>query len=286
LDPKPSESKKVQEKKLGEGSFGLVYRADYQYMPVAVKQIKGQLSKEVKEELSKECQTMGNLHHINLARLYGYSLDDDNACLVMELAELGSLYHILQNQEKYPDAKLPWERRLSIAVDIGKGLSCLHAQTPPIIHRDLKSLNVLLRITWQAFITDFGLAKTKEDLHSLGTHNVGTLAWMAPEMLDDQQTITSAADTYSFGMVLFELLTRQIPFKGLTGLQITRNLDKGIRPTIPTEIECPSIKGCPVGYLDLMMECWAQDPKQRPSLSNIVQRIFKMVEETRRASLL
>ena len=98
----------------------------------------------------------------------------------MELAELGSLYHVLQNHTKYPD--LIWKTRVSIASDIAKGVNFLHTQSPPVIHRDLKSLNALLRSNWTAFIVDFGLSRVKADSQSLGTKHLGSSAWMARDV--------------------------------------------------------------------------------------------------------
>jgi len=263
LDPKPSDMKRVWENKLGKGSFGMVYRAEYQYMPVAVK-IVDDLSEEGKIQLHKECKINYRLHHNHVGRLFGFTLEPPNACMVMELGDLGSLYEILGNKDKFSD--LPWTKRLSIAIDIAKGLIPLHLSQPPIFHRDLKSLNVLLRTNWSAFIIDFGLAKVKYE-STKGTKGLGSYPWMAPEMFDEETTLTAALDIYSFGMILYELLTREIPFKGLSPMQITRAISQGNRPVIPTDIRCPE------GYTKLMIDCWDEEPTKRPSLPNIISRL-------------
>lgn len=201
-------------------------------------------------------------------------LVDSSACLVMELAELGDLYSILKDKRKYPD--LSWERRIRIAIDTIKGLICLHYRNPPILHRDMKSLNVLLRKDWSAFICDFGFARIKETTDSLGTKDKGTGLWMAPEMHQKDVISSPALDVYSFGMVMFELLTRQIPFyfDGLSSTgQVIVAISRGDRPKIPSEEECPSVKDCPTNYVELMQDCWDQDPAKRPRGKNILLRL-------------
>jgi len=129
------------------------------------------------------------------------------------------------------------------------------------------------------FLTDFGLTKPKDESESLGTHQIGTPLWMGPEMFDPDKPTSAAVDIYSFGMVLFELLTRDIPWRGYTAIQVARAvLDKGQRPHIPTTEECPSLKGCPEGYIRLMQDCWGQEPSERPKISDVLARLEKMEE--------
>src|SRR5689334_10579054 len=114
--------------------------------------------------------------------------------MVMELAELGSLYDVLKNKTKYPH--LSWQRLLSIARDIVRGLIYLHNRSPPILHRDLKSLNVLLHEHWAAFIADFGLARLKLTSQTVGTKGIGSFPWMAPEMHEMDEITTPAVDIF------------------------------------------------------------------------------------------
>jgi len=280
LDPQPDDYKRVEENKLGVGGFGKVYHGVYKRVKVAIKLIRDDIIEEEshKDILLKECQIMMQLHHPYLGRLYGFNLKKGSACMVMELAELGSLYDILKNKKKYPH--LSWKRRLSIAIDILKGLSYLHDRDLPILHRDLKSLNVLLRKDWTAFITDFGSARIKITTQTLGTKGVGSFPWMAPEMSDPDAITTIAIDIFSFAMIMYELLMREVPFgiEKWSGAQITGAIIRGRRPIIGGEDKYNSMKDCPKGYQELMRECWDQDPLKRPYLDNILSRLDAMFE--------
>jgi serine/threonine protein kinase len=125
----------------------------------------------------------------------------------MEYMSKGSLFNVLHSDEK-----LSWLQREQIALDIACGLAFLHAEK--ILHRDLKSLNVLLDNHFHASLTDFGLSKIKAETHNTMTkdgHPVGTPAWMAPELID--QPYTAKADIYSCGIVFWEISSRQVPYK-------------------------------------------------------------------------
>jgi len=276
LTPLPNDQAEVKKVIIGEGSFGRVYRASYNLSPVAVKILNDRnLSDEAREQLKKECELMKHLHHPNIGRMFGYSLGDENTCIVMELAELGSLYDVLRNTKLFPT--LSWKIRLSIACDIAKGIHFLHSQLPPILHRDLKSLNTLLRKNWVAFLVDFGLAKVKLDSQSVGTKQVGSYAWMAPEMYEEDIVTTPSVDVYSYGMILYELLTREVPWKGLNQARIMNLvLVKNQRPTIPKSDDCPSLKDVPEDYIKLMQECWSQDGKNRPKMDHVIIRLEKL----------
>jgi len=217
-----------------------------------------------------------DLHHHSLCRLYGYNLTKGSAFMVMELAELGTLYEILKNKTKFG---LVWKRRLEIAIDIIKGVNFLHHRK--IIHRELKSLNILLRGDWSAFITDFGLAKIKASSSTLGTKGVGSAPWMAPEMMDSEKITTTAVDIFSFALVMYELLMREVPFaiEKLSAAQILTAIFQGKRPTIADETKYPSMKDCPKGYQELMQECWNQDPAKRPKGDQILDRLQAMLKE-------
>jgi len=277
LLPKPTDHEAVDKACIGEGGFGKVYAAIYQHDPVAVKiLIPKAFSLEARDHFKNECELLENLRHPNICRLFGYTFDEQNACLVMELAELGSLYSILRDTTNCP--MLPWKLRLSIAKDIAAGVYILHSRVPPIIHRDLKSCNVLLRGNWEAFVVDFGLAKIKFDSQIANTAQVGSYPWLAPELYEPGELISQAVDVYSFGMILFELLTRQLPWQGLTQYQVCRALDLGHRPVIPDETDCPGVEGCPTDYIKLMGDCWAQDPADRPIMKSIAFQLAKMQE--------
>jgi len=159
---------------------------------------------------------------------------------------------------------LVWNLKIDIAIDIAHALTYLHSRTPRIIHRDLKSSNIMIREDWSAFLVDFGTAKEQMKTDP-GTKFLGTTYWIAPEMFDEKALTTSALDIYGFGMILYELLTRNIPIiRGFSA--------DGARPEIPAA----ATQECPRGYVELMKACWSQDSKNRPSLGSIFAQLNKM----------
>jgi len=140
----------------------------------------------------------------------------------------------------------------------------LHKSTPAILHRDLKSHNLLVDETFKVKISDFGLSKIVEKMNSTMT-SCGTAAWAAPEILKNNR-YTEKADVYSFGVCLWEFWTRRDPYEGMPTFQIIFNVGTAnMRPLIPED--------CPTDYAQLMMDCWQTDPTARPSFEQILKRL-------------
>jgi serine/threonine protein kinase len=246
-------------KKLGEGSFGIVFRGTCKYRgDVAIKQLKGILGEDALGELRKEAEVMHSHPSPYIVRLWGLCLENQKYAMVMELMPKGSLYDLLHNGQP-----LPWSIRYRIAQDIAYGLGLLHANR--ILHRDLKSLNVLLDDMLRARLTDFGLAKVKSQSSSTSgsTGSAGTVAWMAPELFDGE-SCTEKSDLYSYGMTAWELTSREVPFAHVASPQIIPHLvaGKGKRLEIPAD--------CTQTFAGLIQTCWAQDPNQRPKNIDVV----------------
>ena len=165
---------------LGKGGFGAVYEGVYQGKSVAIKQLSGHLSADALTELKREAEIMFQLglSSEHVVKLIKICLETPYS-LVMELMPQGSLYDLLQSGQD-----LPWQTRYQIAADSAQGLSDLHERK--ILHRDLKSLNILLR-NGRAKLADFGLAKVKHETGSQSSMTAkGTVLWMAPELFDDE----------------------------------------------------------------------------------------------------
>lgn len=146
-------------------------------------------------------------------------------------------------------------------------MNFLHTQPTPIIHRDLKSLNILVNCRWTAKISDFGLSRFKatDGSQALMTSQCGTFQWMAPEVIGGQM-YSEKADIYSYGINLWEIYTRKTPYAGLEPLQVAMVVHTHRRrPTIPPE--------CPQWYAKLISDCWAHDPNKRPSFKEILLRL-------------
>jgi serine/threonine protein kinase len=158
-------------------------------------------------------------------------------------------------------------------MDIGKGLSYLHDRE--ILHRDLKSLNVLLDENFSAKISDFGLSKLKLETSSMSKTSasqkegsVGTLRWKAPELFKLKSRHTKASDAYGYGMVLWEIASRQIPFGEADEIVIMSSVKEGEKEDIPAD--------CPAEYAGLIERTWSFDPEKRPSPHYIVLQLEKL----------
>ena len=188
-----------------------------------------------------------------------------NYCLVMELMPKGNLFNLLQSNQT-----LEWPQRYQLAQDIGIGLHHLHAES--ILHRDLKSLNVLLTNDYRAKLCDFGLAQVKTATKSMAStrtktgNQVGTISWMAPELFKRGGQHSTKTDVYSYGMVLWELAARRIPYEDAADQQIAISWIKdGEQETIPQDT--------PPSYAKLIKFCWAQKPEDRPEVEKVLQQL-------------
>lgn len=201
--------------------------------------------------------------------MYGVCEIEHRFHLVMELLAKGSLFDHL----KHKTEDLSWERRLAVSKDILLGVKFLHSQKPPVIHRDIKSLNVLLTENWVAKITDFGLAEVKQEIQSTvkqssvgagAGRGCGSLPWMAPELFNRHPQFGIASDIYATGMVFAEIATRDVPFHDAADpLLIPGWINAGERVGIPSST--------PMLYGQLIEQMWKQNPADRPNTSTCLE---------------
>ncbi|XP_059316373.1 probable LRR receptor-like serine/threonine-protein kinase At1g67720 isoform X2 [Lycium ferocissimum] len=198
-------------KKIGKGSFGPVYYGRLgDGKEVAVKTMADSSSHGTKQ-FATEVALLSRIHHRNLVPLIGYYEDDHQRMLVYEYMHNGTLRdHISESTDK---KHLDWLARLKIAEDAAKGLEYLHTGcNPSIIHRDVKTSNILLDINMRAKVSDFGLSRqAEEDLTHVSSVARGTVGYLDPEYYANQQ-LTEKSDVYSFGVVLLELISGRKPF--------------------------------------------------------------------------
>eukprot|EP01094_Clydonella_sp_ATCC50884_P029028 TRINITY_DN892_c0_g1_i1.p1 TRINITY_DN892_c0_g1~~TRINITY_DN892_c0_g1_i1.p1 ORF type:complete len:569 (-),score=165.69 TRINITY_DN892_c0_g1_i1:308-2014(-) len=258
------------EQKIGAGGFGEVWKGEWAGTKVAIKKI---LTVNMKPEdiaiFAKEISLTSKLRHPNIVPFLGACFEPE-FCLVIEFCEHGSLFHALQK------GPMPWTRRTSMTLDVARGLLYLHTRTPPIVHRDVKSLNVLVTKEWKGVVSDFGLTKVKECAR-LDTR-CGSPAWSAPEVLRGE-AYGESADVFSFGIVMWEIAMQQPPYLGMEPNQIIGQVafqQPGLRPPIPQD--CPDAQ-----FVELMQRCWGDNPHTRPLFPEIVE-ILKGVDERAQAA--
>ncbi|KAK7945777.1 hypothetical protein WMY93_001505 [Mugilogobius chulae] len=246
----------------GGGSFGSVYRAFWvsQNKEVAVKKLL---------KIDKEAEILSVLSHKNIIQFYGAVLESPNYGIVTEFASGGSLYEYLSSEQS---EQMDMEQIMAWAIQIAKGMHYLHAEAPvKVIHRDLKSRNVVMTADKVLKICDFGASKFLS--HTTHMTVVGTFPWMAPEVIQSLP-VSETCDTYSYGVVLWEMLTREVPFKGFEGLQVAwLVVEKQERLTVPTS--------CPASFAELMKKCWQADPKDRPLFKQVLLTLETMANDSR-----
>ena len=271
--------------KIGEGSFGRVYKAQWNHIDVAVKFIgsdevdltSSALGRNL-EELEKEVSIMTKLRHPNIVLLLGVVMSPRPA-IVQEFCVRGSLYAVLQRHAKSGAPELTWRLRLQMALGAAAGMLYLHESTPTVLHRDLKSANLMVDRYYRVKVGDFNLSRVHTDIIGSGegveySGNLHSPSWMAPEVLTDAQ-YSKASDVYSFAIVMWEIQSLQTPWRDLHVYQIVTAVPDGER------LDATATHGAPFkdasAYQDLMTSAWQQDPTARPSFDEIVERVSKML---------
>ncbi len=259
--------------KIGAGGFGEVFRAVWRGTDVAVKMLNfdSAMSKENRASFVDEMRVMSTLRHPNVVLFMAACTRPPKLCIVMEFMALGSLYDLLHN-ELVPD--IPLGLRAKLAYQAAKGMHFLHSSG--IVHRDLKSLNLLLDNKWNLKVSDFGLTRFKQGhASSNGNHNeMGSIHWTAPEVLTEEEDVNYVlADVYSFGIVLWEIVSREDPYAGMSHAAVAVAVIRdGMRPAIPEDAD--------VKFKDLIVQCWSQDPSTRPSFLDAMTRLSTMFDSS------
>ncbi|KAL1784173.1 mitogen-activated protein kinase kinase kinase MLK4 [Sigmodon hispidus] len=267
---------------IGAGGFGQVYRATWQGQEVAVKAARRDPEQDAAaaaESVRREARLFAMLQHPNIIQLRGVCLRQPHLCLVLEFARGGALNRALAAAP--PDPRAPGPRRsrripphvlVNWAVQIARGMLYLHEEAVvPILHRDLKSSNILLleKIEHDDIcnktlkITDFGLAREWHRTTRMSA--AGTYAWMAPEVIRSS-LFSKGSDIWSYGVLLWELLTGEVPYRGIDGLAVAYGV-------AVNKLTLPIPSTCPEPFAKLMKECWEQDPHIRPSFALILQQL-------------
>nr|XP_013014519.1 LOW QUALITY PROTEIN: mitogen-activated protein kinase kinase kinase 10 [Cavia porcellus] len=260
---------------IGVGGFGKVYRALWRGEEVAVKAARLDPEKDpavTAEQVRQEARLFGALQHPNIIALRGACLSPPHLCLVMEYARGGALSRVLAGRRVPPHVLVNW------AVQVARGMNYLHNDAPvPIIHRDLKSINILILEAIENHnladtvlkITDFGLAREWHKTTKMSA--AGTYAWMAPEVIR-LSLFSKSSDVWSFGVLLWELLTGEVPYREIDALAVAYGVAMN-------KLTLPIPSTCPEPFARLLEECWDPDPHGRPDFSSILKRL-EVIEQS------
>jgi serine/threonine protein kinase len=268
---------------IGSGGFSTVYQGVYQRMKVAVKVLKP-ISHTI--EADAEFRALTRLRHPNILHFWGAGYKhSDIPFLVYELMDGGNLREF-QTRFLSENNLNSWHRRLEQMIDVAKGLKYLHDQN--LMHRDLKSLNILCNANGNCKIADFGLAR----LIAFPVHNcsvgggtqsknltafAGTPAWMSPEIMSNSASYTLMSDIFSFGIIMWETLSLRYPWADDKGnmppnVSIMKQIKAGKRPPLQ-----PFSDVAPSGFVDLIVACWSQNPHHRPAPVSIIFTLSKII---------
>ncbi|XP_022155390.1 serine/threonine-protein kinase EDR1 [Momordica charantia] len=244
--------------RIGLGSYGEVYHADWNGTEVAVKKFLDQdFSGAALAEFKREVLIMRQLRHPNVVLFMGAVTRPPNLSIVTEFLPRGSLYRIIHR----PHCQIDEKRRIKMALDVARGMNCLHTSNPTIVHRDLKSPNLLVDQNWNVKVCDFGLSRLKHNTFLSSKSTGGTPEWMAPEVLRNEPS-NEKCDVYSFGIILWELATLRLPWSGMNPMQVVGAVGfQNRRLEIPKEVDPV------VGRI--IWECWQTDPNLRPSFAQL-----------------
>jgi tRNA A-37 threonylcarbamoyl transferase component Bud32 len=277
---------------IGQGASGEVIKADYLGTKVVVKRmLRNNITQENLEALKTEIVLMEKLRHPNIVQLIGTSFNTiSNICMVLEWVERGDLYSVLHDKSTFKEGSLTWtDPLLKMAIDIACGIRYLHAQQPPVLHRDIKSMNILITSTFGCKVTDFGMSRRA--MRGIGNEDtmtaVGTPLWVPPEVIRSEP-YGEKIDCWAFGVVLCEMQTRALPYEdaartpGMTKFKLlTMIADEGLRPSLPAVGRGKGAMNSKVRELiDSLLQ---RDSKMRPSMEECLNAlqgdVRKSIEE-------
>lgn len=249
---------------LGSGGFGEVFKGIWQRYDVAIKQIfLKTFSTDLDKEFRNEVAIMSRCRHPSLVHLYGIALQDNSKYLIMEYLPNKSLYEQLSTS----DVQISWPMRTNYCYDIAAGLAYLHSVN--VVHRDLKSLNILLDKENRAKISDFGLSVIKIATLSSITRptKIGSIRWNAPELFQSVESMeTFKSDIWSFGMVMYEIVSRKIPFAQVADdMRVVYFITSGAKLPIPND--------CPSALSEIIQKCWTFNSSERPDANEILAQL-------------
>jgi len=264
---------------IGSGTYGQVFKCRYKGKQLALKKVfvpEGAMERaEMLEDFAKELGILSVLRHERIVQFKGAVRKMPVFALLFELCEgcVGTLLRMVRRRK----VSVTWSICITIAKDCAEAVSYLHSLRPRILHRDLKSENLLLTSRFRCKLTDFGLSRVYEGRRRTMTV-CGTPCWVAPEIFRGE-AYNEKIDVYSFGVVLWELFTGRKPYQNYESVELPWRVGKkGLRP--------PLLKHVPPSVNRLMRDCWAESPGMRPTFPEIEKRLSMIETELSEANCL
>jgi len=246
---------------LGSGEFGQVYRGLLHGEEVAIKALYRDsftMSECVMQDFAKEIESFRHLKHKRLVRFIGACLDGPNPCLVTEYMPGGSLHHLLHVRK----LRLPLLHAINMCLQLADGVMYIHSQSPTIVHRDLKSLNVVLDLNLNLKICDFGLTESMDGTHIAKRNNGGSPRYMAPELFDARSKITEKIDVWAMGCIYGEVFGGPLPYEHINNLaDLTKEM--------LVRRQTPSIPSVSTNLQSIIRSCLCFDYAVRPSSKQV-----------------
>ncbi|KAL0736393.1 hypothetical protein Bca4012_012603 [Brassica carinata] len=265
---------------IGYGASSTVYKcASKTSRPIAIKRIYNHHPHNLRE-FETELETIGSIRHRNIVSLHGYALSPFGNLLFYDYMENGSLWDLLHGPGK--KVKLDWETRLKIAVGAAQGLAYLHHDcTPRIIHRDIKSSNILLDGNFEARLSDFGIAKSIPAAKTYAsTYVLGTIGYIDPEYARTSR-LNEKSDVYSFGIVLLELLTGKKAVDNEANLHqmiLSKADDNTVMDAVDAEVSVTCVdSGHIKKTFQLALLCTKRNPMERPTMQEVARVLLSLL---------
>ncbi|XP_049387264.1 MDIS1-interacting receptor like kinase 2-like [Solanum stenotomum] len=263
---------------IGRGGHGSVYKVNLPSLGnIAVKRLHSSFQNTHPKSFINEVRALTGIKHRNIVNLYGYCSKAQHSLLVYEYVERGSLASILSNEVE--SKKLDWLKRVNIIKGVAFALSYMHQDcSPPIVHRDISSSNVLLDSEYEARVADFGLAKILNPDSSNCTTLAGTYGYVAPELAYTMK-VTQMCDVYSFGVLSLEIVKGKHLGEYITVLANSLTIDpEQLSDLLDERLPYPEdrVKDALVFIIKLACSCLLKTPKSRPTMHFISQKLSSM----------
>jgi len=244
-----------------KGNFGCLYKAKYFGTDVAVKKLLDIENKAMHKYIEREMSLLKTMRHPNIVQFMGMSKTDEDVYIITEYVNGGDLYDKLRDK----NVEMSWKLRVSLAIETCRAIAYLHSRS--VVHRDIKSQNLLVDTNWKVKICDFGFARAADSKEYMTL--CGTDEWMAPEIMLGEK-YDERADIYSFGMILTEFIRRDDPPPRIPGSAYGYDQSEFLK-SVPDD--------CPQELLDCVTDCTKFYPEERANIKDILNRLTALQEK-------